>query len=137
MLSFQVVLLALAGLISILFGVRYFFAKEFMPYHAVVAGRSWGQLERGVQTIVLGMLKIIGGGLSTYGLGLLWLLVPLSARQVWAAWAVLTLTAATVLPTLYVTLALRRAAPSARTPVVPTIAVLVMALVGAGISFAH
>lgn len=136
MLGFQLTLLSLAGVISILFGLRYFVTKQFMPYHAVVAGRSWAELEGGVQVIIVGMLRIIAGGLTTYGLALLWLLVPLSGRQLWAAWAALTLTAATVLPTLYVTIALRRAAPKARTPVVPAAIVLVMAIVGAAISFA-
>lgn len=135
MLGIQSGLLSIAGLISIVFGIRYLLTRQFMPYHAVVAGRSWSELEGGVQAIILGMLRIIGGGLATYGLGLLWLLVPLRAGQAWAPWAVLTLTAATVLPTLYVTIALRRAAPSARTPVVPTVVVLAMAVIGALVSF--
>jgi hypothetical protein len=135
MLTFQLVLLSMAALVSIFFGIRYFLAKEFMPYHAVVAGKSWSEFEPGVQTIILGMLKIIGGGFATYGLALLWLLLPLSARQPWAAWAALTITASSLLPTLYVTIALRRFAPSARTPVVPASVVLALALVGAGISF--
>ena len=135
MASAALVLVALAGAISLLFGIRYLRAKQFMPYHAVVAGKSWAELDRGVQTIILGMLRIIGGGLAAYGLALLWLLVPLAGRQAWAAWAVLTLTAATVLPTLYVTITLRKAAPAARTPTVPALVVLAMAVAGAAISF--
>jgi hypothetical protein len=128
------VLLALAGAVSLLFGVRYLVTKQFMPYHASVAGRSWEALEPGVRTVILGMLRIIGGGLATYGLALLWLLIPLRAGQSWAAWAALTLTAATVLPTLYVTVWLRRAAPAAATPIVPAAVVLAMAVIGAGLS---
>ena len=135
MASVQLALVALAGLISVAFGIRYWLAKQFMPYHAVVAGRSWSELEPGVQTVILGMLRIIGGGLAAYGLALLWLLLPLGAKQTWAAWAVLTLTAVAVLPTLYVTVTLRKAAPAARTPTVPAAIVLAMAVVGAGISF--
>ena len=135
MLPLQLILLSMAALISIYFGIRYFLAKEFMPYHAVVAGRSWSELEPGVRTIILGMLKIIGGGFAAYGLALLWLLVPLAAKEPWAKWAALTVTASSLLPTLYVTIALRRAAPSARTPVVPASIVLGLALAGAGISF--
>ncbi len=124
-------LLALAGAVSALFGVRYLFARQFMPYHATVAGKSWQQLETGVRTIILGMLRIIGGALAAYGLALLWLLVPLRDGQAWAAWAALTLTAVCVLPTLYVTIALRRAAPSAATPIAPAAAVLALAWGGA------
>lgn len=129
------VLVGLAGAVSLLFGIRYLFAKQFMPYHAVVAGRSWTELEPGVRTVILGMLRIIGGGLAAYGLALLWLLIPLGARQPWAAWAVLSLSALVVLPTLHVTLALRRAAPAARTPVAPALIVLILVLAGAGLSF--
>jgi hypothetical protein len=135
MLAVQLVLLSMAALISIFFGIRYLLAKEFMPYHAVVAGKSWSELEPGVQTIILGMLKIVGGGFITYGLALLWILLPLSAKEPWARWAALTLTVTSLLPTLYVTVALRSFAPSARTPVVPASVVLALALVGAGISF--
>ena len=135
MLGFQIGLLAIAGLISILFGVRYFFASQFMPYHATVVGKSWTELEPGVRTIILGMLKIIGGGFLAYGLAVLWLLIPLGQKQSWAAWAVLTVSIASVLPSVYVTIWLRRVSPSARTPVVPAVAVLVMALAGSALSF--
>lgn len=125
----------MAALIAIFFGIRYFLARQFMPYHAVVAGKSWSEIEPGVQTIILGMLKIIGGGFTTYGLALLWLLLPLSARQPWVPWAVLTITLTAILPPLYVTVALRRLAPSARTPVVPASVVLALALASVAISF--
>lgn len=135
MLTVQLVLVCVAGLISIFFGVRYFTTKEFMPYHAVVVGKAWSQLEPGVRTIILGMLRIIAGGFATYGIALLWLLIPLSAKQWWAPWAVATLTLAGVLPALYVTLSLRRAAPAARTPVAPAGVVLLLGLLGAAASF--
>jgi hypothetical protein len=135
MSTLPLALLAMAGLISIFFGIRYFRAREFMPYHAVVAGKPWAELEPGVQAIILGMLKIIGGGFTAYGLALLWLLLPLSARQPWARWAALTITAASLLPTLYVTVALGRFAPAARTPVLPAVVVLALAVAGAGVSF--
>lgn len=134
-MTVPLVLLSVSALIAIFFGVRYFLAKEFMPYHSVVAGKSWPELGPGVQTIILGMLRIIGGGFTTYGVTLLWLLLPLSARQPWAPWAALTITITAILPTLYVTLALRRFAPSARTPILPASVVLALALTGAALSF--
>ena len=132
MLIVQSGLLSIAALLSIFFGVRYFFTKEFMPYHAVVAGKAWSQLDAGLQTIILGMLRIVGGGLTTYGLALLWLLLPLSRHEAWAAWAALSITLTAVVPTLYVTVMLRRFEPSARTPIVPASIVLALAVVGAG-----
>ena len=135
LITFQLVLLSMAALLSIFFGIRYCLAKAFMPYHAVVAGTSWSQLTPGLQTIILGMLKIVGGGLTTYGVALLWLLWPLSRHESWASWAALTITVTTIVPTLYVTIVLRKFEPSARTPVVPASIVLALAVAGAAASF--
>jgi hypothetical protein len=129
------VLLSLAALLAIFFGIRYLTTPEFMPYHAVVAGKSWAQLEPGVQTIILGMLTIIGGGFISYGCAVLWLFVPLNRGEAWARWAILTFTAASIVPTLYVTIMLRRFAPQAETPVGPAALVLVLMLLGVGLSF--
>jgi hypothetical protein len=134
MLTFQSGLLSIAALLSIFFGIRYFLAKEFMPYHAVVAGKSWPELNTGLQIAILGMLKIVGGGLTTYGLALLWLLLPLNRHESWASWAALTITMTAVVPTLYVTIWLRRFEPSARTPIVPASIVLALAVIGASVS---
>jgi hypothetical protein len=134
-LTFRLVLLSLAALLAIAFGIRYLLAKAFMPYHAVVAGKAWPELPAGLQTIILGTLRIVGGGLATYGVALLWLLLPLSRHETWAAWAVLTLTLTAVVPTLSVTISLRRFEPAARTPIVPAALVLGLALIGAGTAF--
>lgn len=131
----QTAFLSVAALASLFFGIRYLFTKEFMPYHAVVAGHAWSELDVGLQTIILGMLRIVGGGLTTYGLALLWLLIPLGQHAPWAAWAVISITVTSVLPTLYVTVWLRRFAPAARTPVVPAVAVFALALLGSVPSF--
>jgi hypothetical protein len=126
----QFIFLLPAALLSIFFGVRYLRTREFMPYHAVVAGKSWTELEPGVQAIIIGMLRIVGGGLSTYGLALLWLFVPLNRGESWAAWAALTLTLSAVLPSLLVTIQLRRFEPRAQTPVIPSLIALLLALAG-------
>ncbi|HYX63992.1 MAG TPA: hypothetical protein VE935_07220 [Burkholderiales bacterium] len=135
MLTAQLVLLSLAALVSLLFGIRYLVTRQFMPYHAAVAGKAWQDIEPGLQTIILGMLKILAGGFLAYGIALLWLLIPLAQKQAWAPWAVITITLASVLPSVYVTIWLRRFAPSAPTPVAPALAVLVVALVGGALSF--
>ncbi len=127
--------LLLAALLAAFFGVRYLQTRQFMPYHAVVAGKPWSELEPGVQTIIVGMLRIIGGGFVALALSLLWLLVPLSRGELWASWAILSVGAAALLPTLYVTVALRRFEPKANTPVVPASVALALLLAGVGASF--
>lgn len=134
MLKLSLVPLLLAALVSVFFGIRYLLTREYMPYHAVVTGKAWSQLEPGVQTAIRGMLRIVGGGILAYGLALLWLLLPLNRGEPWAAWAALTISAAILLPTLYVTVMLRRFQPNAKTPIVPTAVVIALVLAGVGAS---
>jgi hypothetical protein len=101
-----------------------------MPYHATVLGKPWASLELRLQLIILGMLKVAGGGLLGYGVALLWLLLPLQRQEAWAVWAALTVSRAVVVPILYVVVWLRRIEPAAKTPLGPCLAVL--ALVAAG-----
>ena len=131
MLFVQTVCLTLAGVIAIAFGLKYMLAREFMGYHATVAQRSWAELPSGVQAIVLGMYTIMGGGFISFGAALLWLLLPLNEGARWAALAALTITVTSLVPVVYVTVWLRRLQPQARTPVLPAVVVLVLALVGA------
>lgn len=121
---------AIAGLLALAFGMRYVATREFMPYHAAVLGRPWTSLEPRLQAIILGMLKVAGGGLLGYGLTLLWLLPALWRGEAWAAWAALSVSLAVIAPILYAVVWLRRISPSAKTPVAPTIATLALVVVG-------
>ena len=136
MQSASLVLIGFAAVLALAFGVRYVLTRTFMPYHAAVLGKSWPALEPRLQVIILGMLKVAGGGLLGYGCSLLWLLLPLQRGESWAAWAVLTVSLAVVAPILYVVVSLRRIEPSARTPIVPTLAVLSLVIVATALSLA-
>jgi hypothetical protein len=120
----------LAALLALAFGVRYVFTREFMPYHATVLGKPWASLELRLQLIILGMLKVAGGGLLGYGVALLWLLLPLQRQEAWAVWAALTVSLAVVVPILYVVVWLRRIEPAAKTPLGPCLAVLALVVAG-------
>jgi len=124
------VALVLAALLALAFGARYLLTKAFMPYHAAVLGKSWPALEPRLQIIILGMLKVAGAGLLGYGVSLLWLLLPIQRGEAWAAWAALTVSLAVVGPILYVVVSLRRIEPNARTPIVPTLVVFLLVMVG-------
>ena len=65
MLNLALALLALAAFLMISFGIRYLRCEIFMPYHATVAGKSWAQLDPGIQTLLLGLLRVNGGGLAS------------------------------------------------------------------------
>ncbi|HEY3680290.1 MAG TPA: hypothetical protein VGL45_16365 [Bradyrhizobium sp.] len=126
-----VLLVALAGIV---FGIRYMRRQAFLPYHAAVAGKPWADLDPGVQIIILAMLKIIGGGFATLGVTLLWLCFALHEGARWAPWAILTISAVALGPMLYVAIKLRAFRAEAQTPVRPTLAMIVLIVVGVGLS---
>src|SRR5437879_12253674 len=95
-LALAAVLLVAFG--AILFGVRYMWREAYLPYHAAVAGKSFTELDPGVQVIILGMLKIIGGGFATLGVALLWLGCALHDGARWAPSSILTGSAAPLVP---------------------------------------
>lgn len=134
MLNLALVPLLLVALASLVFGVRYMRRDAFLLYHATVAGKSWSQLDRGVQVIILGMLRIIGGGFATLGVTIVWLCFALHEGVRWAPWAILTISAVALGPMLYVALKLRAFEPAAKTSVVPILAMMVLIVVGVGLS---
>ena len=129
--------LVLAAVLALVFGARYVLTRTFMPYHAAVLGKSWPTLEPRLQTIILGMLRVAGGGLLGYGVALLWLLLPLQRGEAWAAWAALTVSLAVVGPGLFVVVWLRRFEPIARTPIIPTLVVLGLVILATVLSLAR
>ena len=134
MLNLALVPLFIVALAVIVFGVRYMRRDSFMPYHAAVAGKSWSELDAGVQRVVLGMLRIIGGGFATLGVTLLWLCFALHEGARWAPWAILTVSAAALVPMLYVAIQLRSFRPDAQTPVRPTLVMMALIVLGVGLS---
>jgi hypothetical protein len=134
MLDLALAAVLLVALGVILFGTRYMRRDAFLPYHADVAGKSWGEIDAGVQVIILGMLKIIGAGFATLGVTLLWLCFALHEGARWAPWAILTVSAVALGPMLYVAVKLRAFRPEAQTPVRPTAAMIVLIVVGVGLS---
>lgn len=125
------VLMVIAAVGAIGTGIRYALAPEFMPYHAVLAGKPWGQLDPGVQAIVLGMMKIMGAGFAAFGVALLAFAWGGVHGERWPALAAAVSTLVIGAPTLYVTLFLRTVNPRAETPVLLTIVLVALALLGA------
>jgi hypothetical protein len=132
MLNLALAAVLLVALGAILFGVRYMRRDAYLPYHAAVAGRSFVDLDPGIQVVVLGMLRIIGGGFVTLGVALLWLCFALHKGAGWAPWAILSVSAVALGPMLYVAIGLRAYRPEAQTPVRPVL--VMMLLIAAGVT---
>jgi len=71
---------------------------------------------------------------SRLGVTLLWLCFALHAGARWAPLAILTISAIALGPMLYVALKLRAFQPNAKTPVAPTSVMIVLIIVGVGLS---
>lgn len=125
--SFSMVCLTLAGIGSLFASIRFFKAKEFLPYHATLVGQPWSEISPRLQQLLLSMLRVMGGGFVTYGASVLWLTLPISRNEAWASWSVLCITVTFCLPVLYVTFKNRHA----KTPFVPTLILTSLALAGA------
>jgi hypothetical protein len=80
------------------------------------------------------MLKIIGSGFATLGITLLWLCFALYTGERWAPWAILTVSAVALIPMLYVAITLRTFRPGAPTPVRPTCGMMILIVIGVGLS---
>jgi hypothetical protein len=121
---------ALAALISMAFGVNYLFRSQFMPYHREAVGRPWQKLDRCMQTLLIGLMRVAAGGMLAEGLSMLILLmIPFRAGESWAQYAVPVIGLVGALPTLYATI-LIRSRTQAHTPVLACSAGI--ALVAAG-----
>jgi uncharacterized protein YjeT (DUF2065 family) len=134
MLNLAITPLVIAGLAGLLFGVRYMRREAYLPYHAAVAGKAWSELDRGVQIVILGMLRLIGGGFATFGVTILWLCYALHEGVRWAPWAILTVSIFALGPTVDVAAKLRALRPDANTPVRPTLVLIVLILAGVSLS---
>lgn len=130
-----ILLILLAGVASIGAGYQYMISTEFASYHADVVAKSWSEIEPAIQSMILGMLTVLGGGFMASGFSMLFLLIPISRGELWAHWAILVITSAMWVPAQYVTIALRTEAPEALTPVIPTAFIISLVYVGAILFF--
>lgn len=96
---------SLATLILVAFGVLYLFRGEFMSYHAVAVGRSWAEVEPAFQTLILALMKTIGGGFLAAAFAMIVILVkPFRKAQRWSLWTVPVTGLIAAVATLYVTI---------------------------------
>ncbi len=55
------------GTIDIILGVVYFSSTQFLSYHAQAVGFPWQEVDAGVQTLVLALMRVAGGGWCALG----------------------------------------------------------------------
>ena len=124
----------IAALGSIGFGLVYLARSTFMPYHRDALSTSWEELEKPVQTLLLGLIKVAGGGFLVSGLSVVFMtLFPFRAGEVWARFAIPIVGLSMAFPALYATVHVRRHTP-ASPPVATTLITIALLLVGFALS---
>ena len=76
-----------AGAVDVSLGATYFFSKQFMSYHAEAVGAPWQELDAGIQTLILALMRLAGGG--WFALGFVTIVMALAAfrtRNVLVRW---------------------------------------------------
>lgn len=136
MLISAIVILALISISSIVFGLFYLFTKEYFFYHAQLTGLAWCEIPLRYQAVVLGMLKMIGAGMLAFGVGISWLLIPLSRGELWATWAIFSIIATHGFISVYVTIILRRVNKKAKTNVFSACMGVALSIFALGLAYA-
>ena len=55
------------GAVDVALGAMYLSTKQFMSYHAEAVGASWQELDAGIRSLILALLRLAGGGWSALG----------------------------------------------------------------------
>ena len=115
---------------AVIFGAAYVLRGRLMPYHEEALGRGFGELDARLQTLLVAMLRVVGGEMLVCGLSLA-LLIGLSFLdgEGWTIWAMPLLALGIALPNIYATTFVRRRT-GAHTPV--GVAAVGLVLIGAG-----
>jgi hypothetical protein len=86
-IAFSCYVVAMAG--PAVWGVRFLFRSDFMPYHAVAVGMPWSEVPGPFRILIMALLKLAGGGWLTLAVAeFVLLLIPFRQGARWALWAV-------------------------------------------------
>ena len=55
------------GLIDLVLGMIYFTSDQFLSHHSQAVSASWQEVEVGIQTLILALMRVAGGGWLALG----------------------------------------------------------------------
>ncbi|HMD68193.1 MAG TPA: hypothetical protein VKF42_04880 [Chitinivibrionales bacterium] len=86
---FPVALYFVVGLISLVMAFKSLFARKFLPFHESAAKKSWNDLDKPLQSVVITLLRISGLGFLVVGLVLIvFPIVNIYLHDIFAAFAI-------------------------------------------------
>ena len=123
-----------AYLLFAAFAAIYLLRPQFMPYHAVAVGMRWEEVAQPFQVLILGLMRVVGGGLLAAAfIGAVLLIWPFRQGASWVRWAIpahgLIVACSSLWGTLYVQLK-----TPARSPWLAAAAAVVLLVGGALLS---
>jgi hypothetical protein len=116
MLKLAVALYVVNALMSLAFGLRYYSRTDFMPYQAKAVGHGVADLSPEPRTVILAMLKVIGGCSFGFGIASLGLCVALWQSCQAANWALALGSVAVIGPALIAASRVNRLGPEIGAP---------------------
>jgi hypothetical protein len=117
-------------LLLVIFGATYLTRSKFMPYHQQALDLSWSDLDARMQTLLLALMRVSGGGFLAAALAIIIMLfVPFRAGEAWAKYAIPAVGLTSALPSLYATV-LVRTRTSASSPVGVSVLGVVLLVLG-------
>ena len=113
MLSISLLSYSLIAVVSIVFGLIYLIRPQFMPYHGVALAKSWSEVEPNIQTLILALMRVSGGGFVATGITIIILLaIPFQAEEQWAIYAIPLISLCNSLGSFYATSLVKTRTPA-------------------------
>jgi hypothetical protein len=61
----------LVGIISLIMAYKNILSSKFIPFHEKAAGKTWNDIEKGIQSVILALMKVSGLGFLVVALMLM------------------------------------------------------------------
>lgn len=65
------IIIVLSAILSLIFGLLYLTRTKFMSYHSTALDQKWEELSPKFQTIILALMRSVGGGLLSVSVTIL------------------------------------------------------------------
>ncbi len=124
MLQISFLCYSITAIVSILFGVIYLTRSQFMPYHAIALGKEWTELDAKIQTLILALMRVTGGGFLATGMVVILLIfLYVKTQEELILIIIPTIGFVTTLASLYATLLVKT-----RTPGLPPVNLTIISI---------
>jgi len=128
--SIGTLLNVLGSVVGIVFGLIYLIRPKFMGYHRMAVQKDWNELGLEIQTLILALMRAVGGGLLSGSMAIIILQLEFNRSQNhWIALAILIVGGVLILGLLYATL-LVRTKTKGRPPIIAVVIPLILMLIG-------